>query len=356
MRKVRLVQVGLGPWGLDWARDVLPTVAEIEVVAAVDPDPAAVTRLRKALGPTSPPTFETLRAALQAVDCDAVLAVLPTVLHAAVTREALLAGKHVIVEKPFTSTLEEAAELVVLAEQRGLFLMVSQNYRHYPASIAAAELVSSGELGRPTSVTLDFRRHAPTGGYRYWTIPGPLLADMSIHHFDLMRMVLGEDPVEVSCRTWNPPGSPFRHDPAGVVTLAFPSGVTVSYRGSWMIRGRDTPWGGEWHMEFERGAAEWTCRGDAQHRLAKDRLAVAGEDGVFEARALPEIRYFDRAGTTAALAAAITTGEAPPRFSSGRDNIASLALVDASARSAAAGGAPVRLADVLPTLTDARLT
>jgi predicted dehydrogenase len=115
--------------------------------------------------------------------------------------------------------------------------MVSQNYRHYPASIAAANLVASGALGRPLEVAVDFRRNALVEGYRYWDIPDPLLADMSIHHFDLMRFALGLEPVEVSCRTWNhADGSPFRADPCGAATILFDGGVVVSYRGSWLSR------------------------------------------------------------------------------------------------------------------------
>jgi Oxidoreductase family, NAD-binding Rossmann fold len=58
---------------------------------------------------------------------------LPLPLHAAVVREALLAGKHVLIEKPFTQTLEEAHSLVGIAEKSSRVLMVSQNYRFFAA-------------------------------------------------------------------------------------------------------------------------------------------------------------------------------------------------------------------------------
>jgi predicted dehydrogenase len=189
MAKLRLVQVGLGFWGFDWATEVLPRVREVELVAYVDPDPDALDRIGAALGRAAVPVLRESRRRHRAHECDAVLASLPTAYHVPVARVALEAGKHVIVEKPFAPTLEEAAGLVRLAEARGLTLMVSQNYRHYPASIAAADLVVSGSARPPLGVAVDFRRNALVEGYRYWDIPDPLLADMSIHHFDLMRFV-----------------------------------------------------------------------------------------------------------------------------------------------------------------------
>lgn len=349
MDRVRLLQVGLGFWGLDWATEVLPRVPEVELVGYVDPDAAALARIGATLGVPADRLFASLDEALARVPCEGVLASLPTAFHVPVADAALRAGRHVIVEKPFAPTLVEAAGLVRLAEGLGLTLMVSQNYRFYPAPIAAAELVAGGELGRPLAVNLDFRRNAPREGYRYWDIPDPLLADMSIHHFDLLRMVLAAEPVEVSCRTWNAPGSPFRADPCGAATITFADGVVASYRGSWLSRGPGTPWGGEWAMDFEDGAAFWACRGEAAARLAEDRLAVRRVGGETEPRALATFHGHDRAGSVAAFARAVTGGGAePPWFSSGRDNLGSLALVDACRLSAARGGMSVRLDEVLP--------
>jgi predicted dehydrogenase len=347
-RRVRLIQVGLGFWGTNWAEEVLPTVPEVETVAYVDPSPAATGQLCARLDVPAGRCFPSLAEALARVPADAVLASLPTALHAPIAREALEAGRHVLVEKPFTATLAEALDLVRLAERQGLLLMVSQNYRYYPAAIAAADLVAGGSLGRPLAATVDFRRHAPTEGYRYWDLPDPLLADMAIHHFDLMRMVLGLEPVEASCRSWNPAGSPFRSDPAAAAALTFAGGVVVSYRGNWVSRGPTTPWGGEWMVELDEGALFWTCRGNVGERLRTDRLAVRRPGGPIEPQPIGPYGRYDRAGVLTAFAQAILKGVVPPCFSSGRDNLGSLALVEACRRSAAGRGQPVRIAELVP--------
>ena len=108
---------------------------------------------------------------------------------------ALKAGRHVVVEKPFTATLAEAKALVALAAARGLTLAVSQNYRYYPAAQMVADLAHRGYFGRIIGGKIDFRRNGimERAGNVDW--PHPMLADMAVHHYDLMRMVIGEASV-----------------------------------------------------------------------------------------------------------------------------------------------------------------
>jgi predicted dehydrogenase len=346
MSRLRLIQVGLGFWGRNWVEEVLPTVAEVEVVAHVDPSPEARRLLHERTGVAEGKCFASLGQAMAAVEAEAVLATLLTAHHVPVVTAALAAGKHVIVEKPFTPTLAEGAELVRLARRSGLVLMVSHNYRHSPAAIAAAELVHTRGLGRVSSVAIDFRRF--NQAHRYPSIPDPLLADMSIHHFDLMRMVLGKEPVEASCRTWNLPDSHFANHPAGTATILFESGAVVSYRGNWLSRGPETPWAGEWAVDCDDGAFYWTSRGSFAEQFTADRLAIRRLGSETAPQALEPIRHYDRAGTVATFAEAIRTGATPPRFSSGADNLKSLALMTACIRSAGQGGIPVRVAGLLP--------
>jgi predicted dehydrogenase len=345
---VKVVQVGTGRWGSNWAQEILPTVREIEVTAYVDAQPAALAALQAKLGVPKRKCFPSLAAALEAVPCDIVLGTLRTEAHYDVMHAALEAGRHAIVEKPFASTLAEARALVATAERQRRLLMVSQNYRFYRAPRLAARLLAEKHFGACDSIALDFRRHAPSMGYAYYDFADPLIADMSIHHFDLMRMVLGSEAQRVSCRTWNPPGSPFRHHPSGVATIEFENGIVLSYRGSWMSAGPDTPWSGEWAMNCAQGEILWACRGDAGSDRSKvDWVRTRPLRGQAEAQALEDLPYYDRAGTIAALAVAARDGTVPRWFSSGADNIRSLALVKACLASAARDGEWVTLAEIL---------
>jgi predicted dehydrogenase len=344
---VKAIQVGLGHWGFSWSKDVIPKVKAVEAVAYVDANPEALERVQSELGIPADRCFTSLEAAAKAVKAELVIATLRTEAHFPVVAQALDMGFHVIVEKPFTSTMDEANQLVHKARQANRILMVSQNYRFNPAPQAVAEMVANNALGDVNMVSIDFRKHAPSIGYRYWEMPDPLLADMAIHHFDLMRMVLGDNPKRVSCRTWNTIDSQFVHHPIGVATLEFEKGTVVSYRGSWMSGAQDTPWSGEWSMDCSQGEIRWTSRDHRDGKALPDQLRVRRLDGSTSEPKLPEVTLLDRSGALNAVAQAIDTGTIPPYFSSGEDNRYSLALVRATIKSAAENGAWVDMADVL---------
>lgn len=80
-------------------------------------------------------------------DLDAIAVVTPVATHFQIARDALLAGKHVLVEKPLTATVREAEELIALARQNGRTLMVDHTFVYTGAIRKMKEIVKSGELG-----------------------------------------------------------------------------------------------------------------------------------------------------------------------------------------------------------------
>lgn len=344
---VRAIQVGTGRWGFSWSKDVIPRVPSVEMVGYVDLSPEAIQRLQTELKIPAEKCFTSLAEAQNAVGADLVIATLRTDAHYPVVKEALELGLNVIVEKPFASTMAQAKELVAIAETKNRILMVSQNYRFYPGPIAAAELIGAQKYGPVDMVTLDFRRHAPSQGHAYAEMPDPLLADMSIHHFDLMRMVLGDNPKRVSARTWNPPESPFTHDPVGIASIEFEKGTLLSYRGSWMSTGPATPWSGEWAMDCSQAQIWWTSRDNFGSKNGPDRLLIRNSDGTSEEVELTKPEFQDRQGTLNAIAQAIDTGTLPTRMSTGADNLYSFALTMAAITSASRDGEWVDIAEIM---------
>src|SRR5205807_6201604 len=162
--------------------------------------------------------------------------------HATVTRAALEAGRHVLVEKPFTSDLAQARALVALADERELVLMVSQNYRFFPAVREVRRLVSEAPLGPLHAISIDFRQYSPVGPNgpgAHHAYAQPLLVDMSIHHFDLLRLILGREADSLSWEACNPPWSGLRGRAAAVPPTTCDS-VVVSYADCWISAGRST--------------------------------------------------------------------------------------------------------------------
>lgn len=338
---IRLIHAGLGGWGRNWAEYVIKTVREVELVAAVEIDPASTKLAQKICNLPANRYFASLADACATVDADAVLVTAPLPAHMPLTLEALRLGKHVLCEKPFAPSLAEAQQAVELADAQQRVLMVSQNYRFYPAVQAAADLIRNRELGAPGFVALDFRRNVTTTtSERHRNLWHPLLSDMAIHHFDLMRMVLGQEPTEITCHAWNPPWSTFRDPASAVATILFDGGAVVSYRGSWVSPQPQTTWAGEWRMECAGGEIAWTSRGGNIMDAGHDRVAVAPLGEPAEALTLPKLPYLGRAGSLAAFAHAIASGAEPG--CSARNNLGSLALMYAAIESAETGQ-PVRL-------------
>jgi predicted dehydrogenase len=326
------LQVGLGPHGRNWARRVLPDIKAVDAVAYVDTDPNALDLLREEAKVPGERCFESMKEAIGETRPDAVLVTTALPSHAAVVRASLDAGLHVLVEKPFAPNLEVASELVERAADAGLVLMVSQNYRFFPAPRALAALVREAPLGKLFEVSIDFRRYSTAGANgrgRHHLEEQPLLVDMSIHHFDLLRLILGREPESVFCRAWNPDWTSFTGPSVAVGSIDFGAGIVVSYRGSWVSAAKITPWAGEWRMEFEHGEIYWT---NADDNVEHDRVTIRHRGGRARNVPLRPMEWTGPWGTISEFAAAIENGREPE--TSGRNNLGTIAFMDAMVESA----------------------
>src|SRR5437660_7155951 len=310
VNSIRMVQVGLGPHGRNWARQVLPHISEIDVVAYVDTDPYALDALRQEAGVPADRCFESLKEAIAATQPEALLNTPALPGHVPVIRAAFDAGLHVLVEKPFAPSLEAAEQLVDAAAVRNLILMVSQNYRFFPAPRAIADLVREEELGKLHQVSIDFRRFStagPNGRGRHHLEEQPLLVDMSIHHFDLLRLILNREPDRIFCEAWNPRWTAFAGPSVAVASMNF-GDVVVSYRGSWVSAATTTPWAGEWRLEFEHGEIYWTNRDDdATH----DKVLIRARGSKSRSATLRAMQWTGGWGTLTEFAEAVRSGRQP---------------------------------------------
>jgi predicted dehydrogenase len=333
MTPIRLIQVGIGRWGRSWAKLVGRHPELVDLVACVDMQPEMLELLQSDVDVATDRCFPTLPPALEATEADAVLVTASLDGHVPVVLAALEAGKHVLVEKPFAPLLADARRAVEMAVAQQRVLMVSQNYRFYPAAQAAAALVREEVLGPVGGVSLQFRKYAnnePPGTHWHYDLKHPLLMDMSIHHFDLMRFVLGQEPETIHCHAWNPSWSHFKDPAEAFATITFDGGAVVDYRGSWVSTAPPTLWSGAWQIECAGGVIQWTSRND--NSLAGDALTVRPRGKRPRRVTLPEVEHWDRAGSLAEFAAAIREGTQPT--ASGRDNLGSLALMFAAIESA----------------------
>lgn len=332
MKNMRIIQVGLGGWGRNWYSHVLQRFPGVSIVGLVDSSPEAIGLAQKQLDVEKEMLYPSLTDAIAATDCDAVVITTSLPGHIPNALAALESGKHVLTEKPFAPTIAEANRAIEAAEEAGRVLMVSQNYRYYPAPRTVLKLVESGELGELGAIHIDFRRdnvEFRERSKKHYALEHPLLADMAIHHFDLMRMVTKSEPKEMSFYAHNPPWSHYSYPPAANGTVEMENGVIVSYRGSWVSPGEITPWAGEWRMEFAKGEVRWTSRADDTARADVVRVRALGEKE--KTAKMEDLPYLDRAGALAEFVRAVRNGD--EYENSGRSNRGSIAMVFAAIES-----------------------
>ena len=138
-------------------------------------------------------------AALADPDLDAVSICLPHYLHAPVAIDAAPAGKHVLVEKPLASTLDEADAMIAAAERSGVILMVAENVRYEPRFLKIRELIDEGVIGEPAVIQMTrecYLRRSFLEDRRWFlnarAAAGGIMMSGGIHDFETMRMLVGE--------------------------------------------------------------------------------------------------------------------------------------------------------------------
>lgn len=336
---VRVVHVGAGAMGREWLK-VESASPEVEVVGIVDFDLDAA-RAGAALG-AGPDVLvgRDLGAVLRETSPDALIDVTVPQAHHSVTMEALFSGVPVLGEKPAAATVAEGLSLAAASEVTGKLFMVSQSRRYNPHVSAVRGAISA--LGGAGLVTCEFFRAPRFGGFRE-EMDDVLLLDMAIHPFDMVRYLLGKDPVSVYCDSFNPTWSWYRGNAAASAIFDFADGTRFVYTGSWCSPGAETSWNGSWRISAERGTVRWD--GDdvpeVDVTVADDpgRSALAPVlDGTTECH--PE----SIAGALAAFVAALRGSPTP--HGEIHENLGSAVMVEAAVRSNRTG-ARVVLGDVL---------
>jgi predicted dehydrogenase len=143
---VKVAVIGYGYWGPKVARALSRVLPEEQVVIC-EPDPEARSQAARAQ-PLSPLVSD-WRTLLADPSLEAVHVCTPARSHFSVAKEALLAGKHVLVEKPLAVTVNEGLALAEEARSRGLVLMAGHVYLHHASLSALRSLLLDGCLGEP---------------------------------------------------------------------------------------------------------------------------------------------------------------------------------------------------------------
>jgi predicted dehydrogenase len=330
MSKLRLIQCGVGGHGGGWVRDTSSKSPDFDLVAIVDVVPANLESAGEAAGVPAERRFDSLEAALDAVEADAVLTVTPPAVHVQHARTAFGRGLHLMTEKPLADDIENGKEMLRLAREAGKQLVVSQNYRFNPSIQTLKALLAEQVVGEFGHGHLDFYIPADfTGSFRE-KMEYVLLVDMAIHHLDLIRAVTGRDIVKITAQSFRPAWSWYEHDPGLKMLMELEGGIPFSYSGDWSAKGRSSSWSGDWRLQCAEGAL----------LFERDKVYVSRSDKWQKNQTVEEaeLRPLERGGAQATLAMfaeAIRSGQ--PAEISGEDNIRSFGAVITGVMSAKQG-------------------
>ena len=201
MKKVRVGLIGGGFIGKIHA-EALRRLGYVDVVALAEANQEIAERLGEEL--SIPEVYGDWRKVVEKSDVDSVHVLTPNQFHYAMSKAALVAGKHVITEKPLAMNSRETSELVTLAKKAGVMHCLCHNMRYYPLVKQAREMVKRGEVGDIRLIhgqylqdwlfletDYNWRLLAAEGG------ASRAVADIGTHWLDMVQHITGQKVTSV---------------------------------------------------------------------------------------------------------------------------------------------------------------
>lgn len=320
-----IIMVGCGVISRRWL-DYLTTRGDARIAALVDTNSAAAQAAKTKYG-LDCPVFGTLDEAFGSVSANLVVDLTYVTVHRDIVTKALRAGYDVLGEKPMVDTEDAARDIMRAVNETGKRYAVMQNRRYIPQVQEIRRLIDSGVMGQSVMTCGEIFVPADMGSIRN-QLEFPQLQDNNVHMFDQARYMSHADPVSVYYHSFNPKGSKYTGDAAGVAVFEMDNGSVFSFRGYNGAEGMHTSWDHVWRICCERGSVVWDGVGDAKAQYTDKVGTYVYHDLTIPA---PEEVKDQHALALEDMLDAYAAGR--PALTDCRDNIYSIAMVLASVKS-----------------------
>jgi predicted dehydrogenase len=239
MQKIKVAIVGGGYWGQNLIRNFWE-VDEAELSFVCDLDPKALARAQRRY-PTAQVTRH-YRELLDSPRVDAIVLATPVSTHYEFARQALQAGKNVLVEKPLARSTAEVLDLMELAEQQHKLLMVDHTFLYTSAVRRMKELITRGDIGD----MLYFDSVRINLGLVQSDIN--VMWDLAPHDFAILNYLVDSDPVAISAVGARHLGCPYEN--IAYITARYESSLIAHFHVNWLspVKVRTTLVGGSSKM------------------------------------------------------------------------------------------------------------
>ena len=235
---IRVGVVGYGYWGPNIVRN-LQSIEKAQVVGVCDKRESSLAKIRRAF-PHIKATAESSEL-ITAPDVDAIAVITPVWTHYELAKQALENGKHVFIEKPFTTTSQQAEELIELAEKKGLTIMVDHTFLFTGSVRKIRHLIDDGTLGKlfyydSMRVNLGLFQHDVD-----------VLWDLAPHDLSIVDYLIGQKPEAIVATAANHLN---QHADVAFMTIYYPDNVIAHINVNWLspVKIRMTLIGGEKKM------------------------------------------------------------------------------------------------------------
>ena len=283
---IRLALIGCGDMGGTHRRALGQLADEVQLVAAVDLDAARAQETAKILGAERAETD--YRRVLDKGDVDAAIIALPHHLHHPVGMDLLQGGVHVLMEKPLANSEMQCLDLIAVAQERGLTLMVAYCMRYHPLLQEMERLVKEKVFGETFQLSIWTEQHTQeepgSWMHRVATLGGGQLFSHGCHYIDILLDWMG-DPVS-GVHVGTNFGTPWMElEGTSNVSLKFESGALGYHFGTWGAKGTRLKYSFHAHCEEAMIEAQVTQgrlflhRGALEEEVGSETLLLETESG-----------------------------------------------------------------------------
>jgi predicted dehydrogenase len=236
---IRFGVIGYGYWGPNIVRNLL-SISDVSLDAVCDQDDEALARVRKHHPHLN--LYKNYRDVLKSSAIDAVAIITPVSTHYKLAKEALQNGKHIFIEKPFTSSVAQAEELISLAAKKKLLIMVDYTFLFTGAVQKIKQVIDEGMLGDlhyydSTRVSLGLFQQDVN-----------VIWDLAPHDFAIVDYVIKNKPLALTAHGADHIGA--GNETLSYITMYFTNNLIAHFNVNWLspVKIRTTFIGGEKKM------------------------------------------------------------------------------------------------------------
>lgn len=245
VRKLRLVQVGVGMMGSVWL-SLIKSRNDIEIVGLADIDTTVIKKLRNEFRSSDVLVHKDFKQLITKLKPDFVLDVTPPKVRSKNLAFYIKNDINILTEKPLVPSKKRLDYVALSMTTSRSKLMISQNYRWSTSSNYLKKIIKNNEYGKVKSINITYSSNYKTTGWRSKT-KDIFILDMATHHLDLVRYITNKNFKSIRCDSGH----------ITKVNGLLDENTSFEYNGTWKSKSNFTSRAGKWIITTEQSMIFW---------------------------------------------------------------------------------------------------